>query len=68
MQKDIPHRAVINAKDIQKIMGRKRTFSYKILRNIRKKFQKEPYQLITVREFCEFMGLDEELVYRKMGY
>ena len=57
-----PGRAIICAKDIQGMTGRKRTYSYKLIREIRLKYNKKPYDMITVREFSEYTGISEEIV------
>lgn len=57
------YRVIICAKDIQAILGRKRTYSYKMIREIRLKYNKQPYDLITVHEFSEHTGIPESIVY-----
>lgn len=49
---------IICAKDAAKITGRGLETSRRCLRAIRKKLGKEPHQVITMREFCEHMGID----------
>ena len=62
----IPRRAVIYAKDIETITGRKRTAARKLLRHIRIIFKKERNEFITVREFSLYTGIDEETVYESL--
>jgi hypothetical protein len=62
MKAAIPKRIVIYAKDIQNITGRKRRTCHHMLGKIRKYYNKKKDQIITVREFCDFMNINEELV------
>jgi len=63
-----PRRAVIYAKDIETITGRKRTAVRKLIRQIKIRFKKERNEFITVREFSLFTGIDEEPVYDCVKY
>ena len=63
MKNAVPRRAVVYAKDVENITGRKRTAARKLLRNIRDYFKKKRTEFITVREFCQYTGIDEESVY-----
>jgi hypothetical protein len=58
----IPKRIVIYAKDISNITGRKERASRKLLAQIRIKNKKKNGEFITVKDFCNFTGLDEALV------
>ncbi|HMJ46301.1 MAG TPA: hypothetical protein VK498_03185 [Ferruginibacter sp.] len=62
MQQTIPKRIVIYAKDIMNITGRKERAARKLLAKIRKKYKKKTGDFLTVKEFCEFTGFDEESV------
>jgi DNA-directed RNA polymerase specialized sigma subunit len=53
---------VIYAKDIQRITRRSERYAYKVQAAIRKKLGKEKHQLITITEFCAYLGLPEEEV------
>jgi hypothetical protein len=55
-----PPRMVIYTKDVQRITGKCPRSCQTILRNVRLKFNKQPYQLVTLREFCEYMNLKED--------
>lgn len=61
------NRMVIYVKDIQRITGRTERYCRKIMALIRNKFGKEKHQLVSVNEFCQFMGLpvDEVRKYLK---
>jgi hypothetical protein len=62
MQEIVPIRIVIYAKDISNITGKKERTSRKIIADIRRKYNKKPGDFITVYEFCEHTGLNEERV------
>ncbi|MBN8836323.1 MAG: hypothetical protein J0I09_03635 [Sphingobacteriia bacterium] len=62
MQQKVPTRIVIYAKDVINITGRKERSAWKLLAQIRKKYNKQKGQFITVDEFCEFTGIKEERV------
>jgi hypothetical protein len=63
MKNAVPRRAVIYAKDIENITGRKRTAARQLLRKIRDHFNKQRTEFLTVREFCQYTGIAEEMVY-----
>ena len=62
-ENNTPRRAVICAKDIQGILGRKRTFANKMIRDIKLKLKKERHEFVTVREFSMHTGISEDIVY-----
>ena len=62
MQQTIPNRIVIYAKDIMNITGRKERAARKLLARIRKKYKKVNGDFISVKEFCNFTGLEENQV------
>jgi len=62
MQEKIPVRIVIYAKDVINITGRKERAAWKMLAQIRKKYNKEKGQFVTIYEFCEYTGIKEERV------
>jgi len=53
---------VIYAKDIQLITRRSERYAYKVLAAIRRRLGKEKHQLVTITEFCNYLGLPEEEV------
>ncbi|MFK7747641.1 MAG: hypothetical protein AB8B65_04575 [Kordia sp.] len=55
-------RACIYPKDIQRITGRSERYGRKLLNDIKNYFDKEPYQFITVKDFAEYSGIDEEII------
>lgn len=60
--KMIPPRIIIYAKDIENITGRRKRTCYTILEKIKKHYKKKKDDLVTIKEFCEFMRIDEDLV------
>lgn len=52
-------RICIYPKDVQLITGRTERYGRKLLEKIRKHFNKEPHQFITLNEFSEYTGIDE---------
>ena len=60
-------RACIYPKDVQRITGKSYRQSLRILHQIRNVLRKEKHQIVTIDEFCSFMGLDntkiEELLF-----
>ncbi|HLG40488.1 MAG TPA: hypothetical protein VI461_12500 [Chitinophagaceae bacterium] len=62
MQQSIPNRIVIYAKDVMNITGRKERAARKLLAKIRKKYNKANGEFITIKEFCEYTKIDEELI------
>ncbi len=44
------------------ITGRKERAARKLLAKIRKKYEKENGEFISLRDFCNFTGLDEKMV------
>ena len=55
-------RICIYPKDIQCITGRSESFGRKLIRQIKKHFDKKPHQFITSAEFSEYSGIDQEIV------
>ncbi|HEX2536039.1 MAG TPA: hypothetical protein VHK69_19995 [Chitinophagaceae bacterium] len=58
----IPPRFYIYTRDVENITGRKRRKAAHILSQIRKLHQKGQYDLVSVKEFCEYMKLEERVV------
>lgn len=61
-------RIVIYAKDVEIITGRKERTARKILQSIREKLGKEKWEFVTIREFCEYTGIQEDDVRNQMLY
>lgn len=56
----IPNRIAIYTKDIQNITGRSERTSRKMLAAMRKKYNKQKGEFITVEEFCSYSGFKAE--------
>lgn len=60
--KTLPTRVVIYPKDVENITGRRGRTARKLLQKIREALGKRSHEFITIREFCLFTGINEELV------
>lgn len=59
-------RLCIHTKDIVLITGYSEGYSRKIIRLIREKHNKQKQQAVTISEFCDFMGLRQEDVSKRI--
>lgn len=66
--KIIPPRIIIYAKDIENITGRRKRTCYTILQKIKKHYRKKTNDLVTVKEFSEFMSIPESLIKDFLAY
>ena len=57
------HRICIYPQDVIWITGRGETYARELLRDIRLLYHKEPHQLVSISEFCEYVGLSYEEVF-----
>lgn len=55
-------RICIYAKDIQILTGKSERYARKVISQVRQFYSKDRNQLITIKEFCGFMNLDEQEV------
>jgi hypothetical protein len=60
--KKIPLRVVLYPRDVENITGRRGRTARRLLQKIREAFGKQPHEFITIKEFCMFTGIEEELV------
>lgn len=51
-------RICIYPKDIQIITGKSERYGRSVIKLIKEHFNKEKHQLVTIDEFCEYMGLE----------
>lgn len=51
-------RLIIYCKDVQLITGRSERTAFRLIRAIKKSFNKTRHQCLSVAEFCKYMGLD----------
>ena len=57
-----PQRLCIYPKDIVRITGKSERFSSDLIQRIKQKLGKEEHQFITIEEFCQYAGLQAEIV------
>lgn len=55
-------RLCIYPKDIVKITGKSERYSRNLIRRIMQELDKKEHQFLTVSEFCNYAGIDEEKV------
>ena len=58
----IKKRICIYPQDVQLITGKSERYGRKIIKNIKDKLKKQKHQLVTIDEFCEYMGIEKEKV------
>ena len=58
----MPLRIVVHSKDVENITGLMPRTSRKLLQSIREKMGKPKGALVTVKDFCSYTGIEEELV------
>lgn len=64
----LPARVVIYPKDVENITGRRGRTARKLLQKIRDALGKSKNDFITIKEFCLFTGIDEDLVKDFLSY
>lgn len=60
--KTLPTRVCIYPKDIQRITGKSERYGRILINNIRNAYSKKAHQFVTIQEFCNYTGINEELV------
>ena len=55
------NRLCIYPKDIQIITGKSDRYGRYLIKRIKEHFNKEQHQVVTVDEFCQYMGLQQEI-------
>ena len=58
----------ITSKEVQQITERSPRYARRLLEAIRRKLNRDKLLPVSIAEFCQYMGLDEETVYRRLGY
>lgn len=61
------HRICIYTTDVMFITGRSERYARDVLKDIRLLHQKSKHQLITISEFCEYIGLPYEEVFNMIN-
>lgn len=66
--KRMPSRLVVHSKDVQNITGYMPRTARQLLQTIRAVVGKPKSALVSVREFCKYTGLEEDLVKEFLKY
>lgn len=61
-ERTILKRLIIYPKDIKNIIGKSYNTAWILWQEIHAALNKSDHQVISIREFCEYMGLEEKLV------
>jgi hypothetical protein len=57
-----PVRVILHTRDVQNIMGLSERGARRLIARIKAFYNKKPYEYITVKEFCGYTGIEEEIV------
>jgi hypothetical protein len=60
------NRLCIYPKDIMIITGRSDRYGRNLIKKIKDHFKKQPHQVVTIDEFCKYMGFEQEIVTRQL--
>jgi len=63
---EIMNRLCIYPKDIQVITGRSDRYGRNLIKKIKDHFSKQQHQVVTVDEFCQYIGLQQEVVAKQL--
>jgi len=55
-------RICIYPQDVQIITGKSERYGRKVIKSIKDNLNKQKHQLVTIEEFCEYMGLEVDRV------
>ena len=59
-------RVCIYPKDVQVVTGKSERWGREIIKKIKTHFSKEPHQLVSINEFCLYMGLQQDIVAKQL--
>lgn len=59
-------RVCIYPKDVQIVTGKSERWGREIIKKIKSHFSKQPHQLVSIDEFCTYMGLDVGVVRQRL--
>jgi ribose 5-phosphate isomerase RpiB len=59
-------RLCIYPKDIMVITGRSDRYGRDLIKKIKNHLNKQPHQVVSVDEFCQYMGLQKEVVAKQL--
>ena len=57
----------IYPKEVAIILGKSQTYAQKLIRTMKDVYQKKRHQAVTIREFCEYMGLPYDDVFNSIN-
>ncbi len=60
------NRLCIYPKDIQIITGRSERYGRNLIKKIKGHFNKEQHQVVSIEEFCQYLGLQHDVVSRQL--
>ncbi|HRH50364.1 MAG TPA: hypothetical protein PLP23_16525 [Panacibacter sp.] len=60
------NRLCIYPKDIQIITGRSDRYGRKLIKKIKEHFSKQQHQVVSIEEFCQYMGLQQDIVAKQI--
>ncbi|PGH39468.1 MAG: hypothetical protein CRN43_08870 [Candidatus Nephrothrix sp. EaCA] len=56
----------IYPKDIQILTGKSKRYGRYLIKKIKERFHKQPFQMVTIEEFCRYTGLPLETVVKQL--
>ena len=59
-------RVCIYPKDVQVVTGKSERWGREVIKKIKSHFSKEPHQLVSINEFCLYMGLQQDIVAKQL--
>jgi hypothetical protein len=63
---EVMNRLCIYPKDVMVITGRSDKFGRNLIKKIKLHFQKQEHQVVSIEEFCKYMGLQSEAVTKQL--
>ena len=60
------NRLCIYPKDIQIITGRSDKYGRNLIKKMKEHFKKEQHQVVTIEEFCKYLGLQHDVVAKQI--
>lgn len=55
-------RIVLHTKDVMIVTGKSERYSRYLIKKMKEHYLKESHQYITIKEFCDYLGLDADEV------
>ncbi|ODT51420.1 MAG: hypothetical protein ABS68_12905 [Niastella sp. SCN 39-18] len=59
-------RVCIYPKDVQIVTGKSERWGREVIKKIKSHYSKEPHQLVSIEEFCQYTGLPVQTVKEKL--